>query len=111
MPAAQTGALLRHYVEHNNVEQVRLLLTKRSSPLQILDDADCNGTTALHLAARHGCRDIVDLLCSAGAFPNVSELKLVGGNTPLHYASESGDPGVVLIFYFKFEMSNLSVKS
>jgi ankyrin repeat protein len=54
MPAAQTGALLRHYVEHNNVEQVRLLLTKRSSPIEILDNTDCNGTTALHLAARHG---------------------------------------------------------
>ncbi|MFT3914994.1 MAG: ankyrin repeat domain-containing protein [Anaeromyxobacteraceae bacterium] len=51
------------------------------------------GTTALHLAARHGHREVVQALLDAGA--EVDALETASGTTALHWAAEVGHPSVV----------------
>lgn len=51
-----------------------------------------HGETALHLAALHGHKQIVNLLLSCGAAVNVQD---EDGETPLHYAAGKGYPDIV----------------
>ncbi|CAM9303685.1 unnamed protein product [Discosporangium mesarthrocarpum] len=53
-----------------------------------VDTYDSHGRTPLHLAAKAGKGDIMEVLLSAGADINTHEL--VSGNTPLHLASAQG---------------------
>jgi len=67
--------------EQGNVEKVRRLLV---SPLQV-DSVDMDGRTLLHVAVRHGRKNIAEYLLSKNANVNARE-RFIGGLTPLHEA-------------------------
>ncbi|KAF9451658.1 ankyrin [Macrolepiota fuliginosa MF-IS2] len=58
----------------------------------LLDWANVQGRTALHLAAVKGNEDLVRVFCDLGADINLSDNQ---GNTPLHYASAWGHVSIV----------------
>jgi hypothetical protein len=76
-------------VERGNAEQVRHLL---SSNAALLRARNGEGATALHVAAFHGHRAIVSLLCAIGAELNARDDRF--GATPsgwaIHYLRELG---------------------
>ena len=76
-------------VRRGDVDAVRALLEDGADP----DFAQGDGLTALHLAAREGYPDIVDLLIGAGA--ETGATTRIGDYTPLHLAGGSGHAGVV----------------
>jgi hypothetical protein len=59
---------------------------------EILDWANLQGKTALHIAALKGNEELVRMLCDLGADFDLQDNK---GNTPLHYASSWGHIPVV----------------
>ena len=61
------------------------ILSYRLSPGA--QDGAQHGSTPLHLAASNGCRDVVAILLSRGADPNLPD---GNGRTALHLAAEVG---------------------
>ncbi|CEM23166.1 unnamed protein product [Vitrella brassicaformis CCMP3155] len=94
-----TNRLVFHAVEIHDTEHLYLLLGPPSSPGQdaqkeataVAQQADVKaksvmGTTALHLAAREGKRELCEFLIAKGAEVDAQESASIGGNTPLHLA-------------------------
>jgi len=76
-------------VEAGDLPRVKALLAADPDLAHARDE---EGATALHVAAFHACRDLIDLLCEAGADLNARDLRF--GATPagwaLHYLREKG---------------------
>ena len=72
-----------------DADEVRALLEDGADP----DFAQGDGLTALHLAAREGHLEIVDMLIGAGA--ETGAATRIGDYTPLHLASGAGHAEVV----------------
>ncbi len=72
-----------------DLEGVRSLLEQGADA----NEAQGDGMTALHWAARHGHAEMAQLLITAGA--NVSAATRIGRYTPLHLASRAGSAPVV----------------
>jgi ankyrin repeat protein len=87
MGAAARPALV-DLVKAGDVAGVRASLQARQSA----DDADREGTSALHWAVLADRTDLVELLLGAGANPNAKNRY---GVTPLSVACENGDAAVV----------------
>uniref|UniRef100_A0A8C0UMD7 Ankyrin 1 n=1 Tax=Cyanistes caeruleus TaxID=156563 RepID=A0A8C0UMD7_CYACU len=78
-PPLQNGLTPLHVaVHHNNLEIVKLLLPKGSSP------HNSNGYTPLHIAAKQNQMEVASSLLQYGASANM-------GYTPLHVASHYGN--------------------
>ncbi|GAB4813625.1 hypothetical protein N2152v2_000671 [Parachlorella kessleri] len=75
----------RQHNPHTKAAIVRLLLAAGADPTAESDinGASRDGTTALHLAAKSGFTNAVELLVTAGADLGAQDKN---GNTPLHYA-------------------------
>eukprot|EP00397_Hematodinium_sp_SG-2012_P028372 GEMP01029865.1.p1 GENE.GEMP01029865.1~~GEMP01029865.1.p1 ORF type:complete len:515 (+),score=98.77 GEMP01029865.1:84-1628(+) len=91
--ADATGALLEAASDGAGQNAVGSLLSASVSP----DIADRNGDTALIVAARHGCKGVVEALLSAGA--NIDHANTNGimarGETALMIACREGQTDVV----------------
>ncbi|EJF61159.1 ankyrin [Dichomitus squalens] len=59
---------------------------------EVLDWANIEGKTALHVAAQKGNEELVRMLCDHGADFDLADNE---GNTPLHYASAWGNVTIV----------------
>lgn len=76
-------ALMMAVKKKDNADGVRWLLGRGADP----DIENYSGRTALHLAARDGRTEHVELLLAAGAAINVRDER---GDTPLQYAHNAG---------------------
>jgi len=76
---------MRKYVERNNYKKLRKFLAKKKSRQQRLVDAAIDGSnrTGLHLAAKLGNEDCLEVLLEAGADVYAKDKR---GNYPLHLA-------------------------
>jgi len=76
-------------VEADDLTRVKELLEADSNLVHARDE---EGATALHLAAFHAHRDLIDLLCEAGADLNARDLRFQAtpGGWALHYLREKG---------------------
>ena len=81
-------AVLVDAARSGDVTAIRALLQERGD----VNEAEPDGTTALHWASHRGDLATVDLLLRAGARPTAST---VLGITPLSLAVANGNPGVV----------------
>lgn len=61
------GNILSYAVCSSNIDLVKFLITNGAN----INQLDANGTTPLHYASRMGSAEIVKLLCSKGANPNL----------------------------------------
>ena len=87
-PAAASGPVADAAMR-GDVEAVRVLLEQGADA----NEAQGDGMTALHWAARHGDEEMARLLITAGA--NVAAGTRIGSYTPLHLASRAGSAPVV----------------
>jgi len=71
--SVSNGNILSYAVVSRNVELVKFLITKGAQVNQL----DSDGTTPLHYASRRGNAEIVKLLCSNDANPNVFAMDYV----------------------------------
>jgi len=79
--------LMFYHIKSQQVEEVLQLLTREEVSI---NQQDINGETALHVATGLGYSNIVRLLLSQGADPNIASYTDVGHMTPLLKASEQG---------------------
>uniref|UniRef100_A0A8C9NT13 Ankyrin 1 n=1 Tax=Serinus canaria TaxID=9135 RepID=A0A8C9NT13_SERCA len=91
-------------VHHNNLEIVRLLLPKGSSP----HNSAWNGYTPLHIAAKQNQMEVASSLLQYGASANAESMQ---GVTPLHLASQEGHADMVALLFSKQANGNLGNKS
>lgn len=73
----------------NDIEGVKFF---SKSDKALIDQRNLGGATALHLAARQGNFEIVEILIQAGANPNITDNE---GWTPLMRAALAGNPQIV----------------
>ncbi len=85
---AQTNALADAAMRRD-VDAVKALLARKAK----VNEAQGDGSTALHWAAYHGQPEMVRALLAAGA--DVHAKSRVGGLTPLMMAAKAGDAAVV----------------
>eukprot|EP00388_Colpodella_angusta_P005268 GDKJ01016412.1.p1 GENE.GDKJ01016412.1~~GDKJ01016412.1.p1 ORF type:complete len:217 (-),score=36.21 GDKJ01016412.1:48-674(-) len=84
--------LLFHMIETHNIEQVIVLIeSRRVNP----NARSVTGATPMHLAARDGMLDIIELLFQYGADLNEKDDDRIGGNSPLHLAAANNHPECV----------------
>jgi ankyrin repeat protein len=76
---------------HNQIDAAKLLLEKGAQVNAIAPGFDFSGT-ALHNAALHGHRELVEFLVEQGADVNVKDTKV--GSTPSGWAEYGGHPEV-----------------
>uniref|UniRef100_A0A8C8VPM5 Ankyrin 1 n=1 Tax=Pelusios castaneus TaxID=367368 RepID=A0A8C8VPM5_9SAUR len=91
-------------VHHNNLEIVRLLLPKGSSP----HCSAWNGYTPLHIAAKQNQMEVASSLLQYGASANAESMQ---GVTPLHLAAQEGHADMVGLLVSKKANGNLGSKS
>ncbi|XP_071799978.1 uncharacterized protein [Asterias amurensis] len=86
----------------NKVQLVQLFLSDYPNRFQFdLRKRDRDGNTALHLAAREGNTEIVELLFDASEESELHAVvtdRNIRGETPLHLAAKRGNSGVILGF-------------
>jgi ankyrin repeat protein len=70
-------------IEYGDLDGVRLMCNSIQDPSLLNRDLDGKGTTAVHIAAKIGSRDILHFLQSQGAKMDQEDK---GGKTPLYYA-------------------------
>jgi uncharacterized protein len=85
--AAERGALLAA-AKHGTAAEVSDLLADEADP----DEADADGTTALHWAAHNGDLPSASALLAAGAAPDVANRY---GVRPTYLAAENGDASMM----------------
>uniref|UniRef100_A0A8C3NLX9 Uncharacterized protein n=1 Tax=Geospiza parvula TaxID=87175 RepID=A0A8C3NLX9_GEOPR len=90
-------------VHHNNLEIVRLLLPKGSSP----HNSAWNGYTPLHIAAKQNQMEVASSLLQYGASANAESMQ---GVTPLHLAAQEGHADMVALLFSKQANGNLGNK-
>lgn len=86
------SAALREAILTDDTDRVRGLLQADPTLTTYAYSGECpypDQTTPLHIAARSGSREIIEILLSAGASANATDGY---GNTPLHEAADAGDP-------------------
>ncbi|NXD65143.1 ANK1 protein, partial [Eolophus roseicapillus] len=104
-PPPQNGLTPLHVaVHHNNLEIVKLLLPKGSSPHSLA----WNGYTPLHIAAKQNQMEVARSLLQYGASANAESMQ---GVTPLHLASQEGHADMVALLFSKQANGNLGNKS
>lgn len=84
--------LLQYMIQTHNIEHVIVLLESR------LANPNCRsvtGTTPLHLAARDGMLDLIDILYQHGASTDEKDEDKIGGNYPIHLAASNNHPECV----------------
>ncbi|XP_035524186.1 ankyrin-1 [Morone saxatilis] len=91
-------------VHHNNLDVVKLLVSKGGSA----HSTARNGYTALHIAAKQNQMEVASCLLQNGATPNVESLQ---GITPLHLAAQEGRPDIVALLISKQANVNLGNKN
>ncbi|CAH2243411.1 ankyrin repeat domain-containing protein 39-like isoform X1 [Pararge aegeria] len=74
-------------------DRVLSLISKASSPKELVNSQDNSGYTALHYAARNGHVDICSILLKNGAYINTQTR--CGKATPLHKAAAAGKEATV----------------
>ena len=80
-----------HYCAAQNFVEFMIDLADLGASIDTHDDREF---TPLHLAATHGRTSAVTALLRRGADPNLASLS---GDTPLHFACQSGHSAVVSI--------------
>uniref|UniRef100_A0A8C0EN43 Ankyrin 1 n=1 Tax=Bubo bubo TaxID=30461 RepID=A0A8C0EN43_BUBBB len=104
-PPPQNGLTPLHVaVHHNNLEIVKLLLPKGSSP----HSSAWNGYTPLHIAAKQNQMEVASSLLQYGASANAESMQ---GVTPLHLASQEGHADMVALLFSKQANGDLGNKS
>uniref|UniRef100_A0A8C8BME9 Ankyrin 1 n=1 Tax=Otus sunia TaxID=257818 RepID=A0A8C8BME9_9STRI len=104
-PPPQNGLTPLHVaVHHNNLEIVKLLLPKGSSP----HSSAWNGYTPLHIAAKQNQMEVASSLLQYGASANAESVQ---GVTPLHLASQEGHADMVALLFSKQANGDLGNKS
>ncbi|XP_068508945.1 ankyrin-1 isoform X4 [Syngnathus scovelli] len=91
-------------VHHNNLDVVKLLVSKGGSA----HSTARNGYTPLHIAAKQNQMEVASCLLQNGASPNAESLQ---GITPLHLASQEGRPDIVALLISKQANVNLGNKN
>eukprot|EP00933_Yihiella_yeosuensis_P002323 TRINITY_DN103943_c0_g1_i1.p1 TRINITY_DN103943_c0_g1~~TRINITY_DN103943_c0_g1_i1.p1 ORF type:complete len:210 (-),score=45.65 TRINITY_DN103943_c0_g1_i1:75-704(-) len=84
--------LLFRAAQHGDVEEAVLILDKgRALPSKAMPPSN---TTPLHAASRAGMLDMVELLLTFKADPNMKEVVPCGGKAPLHLAAAINHVGI-----------------
>lgn len=77
--------------ERDNVDMARFLMERGADPTAV----GLNGSTGLHVAARNGCENVIDLLCKDKSVLGMIDARNANGNAPLHLAMlRCGTPGI-----------------
>ncbi len=96
---------LHRAVSRNDKSHIQKLLSQNID----INRQNDSGETALHIAARHGYSEIVELLLSHGANPNIKDTMEMWGLTPLHQALISRNE-VTSVILLKHPRSDLSIR-
>ena len=86
---------LFQHVKGNNIHAAIALLDEKAVDK---NSKNINGKTALHFAVESRNRTMIETLLMYGADPNLPDNIEVGGNTPMHLASEANMVDVMEIF-------------
>lgn len=89
--------MLQEIISNVENSEERLVQLKRyldQEGFTNINDIDSFGDTALHIASNDGFIDIVEILLSKGANPNIADKM---GNTPLHLAALFGNLQIVTL--------------
>lgn len=84
--------LMFYYLKYQQVEEVSQMLQRREVNV---NDQDVNGKTALHVACEVNAANLVKLLLSHGADPNIPTHLDIGYYVALHKACEKGNREIV----------------
>lgn len=85
LPAAAAGSCIFESIQRGEIDRVSQLLQQDRG---LLKQRGWGGFTALHFAALHGNRPMVELLLNNGADPNIP---CDAGQTPFHFACRNGN--------------------
>lgn len=75
--------ILHQAISKNNYENVKEIL---QGSIENINEQNSIGETALHIAARHGYKNIIKILLEHGANPNIQDIMPMWQFTPLHVA-------------------------
>jgi ankyrin repeat protein len=75
--------ILHQAISKNNYENVKKIL---QGSIKNINEQNSIGETALHIAARHGYKNIIKILLEHGANPNIQDIMPMWQFTPLHVA-------------------------
>ena len=92
-PCGKYGTPVQEATKCKNLEMVRLLLSSRADPNTVADNMP---NTALQIAARDGCKEIVDILLEHGSDVNSLPAENSGA-TALQFASIGGFLGIACL--------------
>lgn len=74
---------------HAGTVKIAAKLLAKGNPEELLSQKNSQGMTALHFAAKSGRAEMIQLLLTKKADPNMPD---IDGNTPLHYSMLGGSP-------------------
>lgn len=74
---------------HSGTVKIAAKLLAKGNPEELLSHKNSQGMTALHFAAKSGRAEMIQLLITKKADPNMPD---IDGNTPLHYSMLGGSP-------------------